>query len=421
MMPGLLRLFVPTAPPESRDALGRDVQFVGTRALIKGVSVAMGVQLCLAMGGTATHAACMYTAGFVGLLASLFYAQSGRGRSPLQLLLVSDTVASLLLVLVGTLWVFGGGPRVATAFAALICLAQAAFNLGAPLQSTVYAWVYPAELRGSIVSFTRLTQGLVSILGLTILGTLVAEVPGSMWMLFPLAGLLGLIAVRRFAAIRLPPDALIAAAAGSSRGRGPLGFLRVLRDDRAYARYQFFQFILGIANLTGIPMMAVFVRDELHLPVNLAVLVVGGGVVEQTMILLTVRWHGRLYDRIGVIWHRVVTSSVILCAYLMWAMATDVWLAGIACALAGLGLAGGQIIWQIGSLHFAPKGQESTYAGVHTFLTGLRGVIAPLLGLFLLQTVYQGSYRGFFLFCALLIAISIVGHALFVRVPPRPE
>ncbi|MGE0431513.1 MAG: MFS transporter [Planctomycetota bacterium] len=415
-MPGLLTLLVPATPPDCRDALTRDVQFTATRALIKGATIALGVQLCLHMGGTATHAAWMHTASFIGLLASLFYAQLGRDRSPLALLFAAETTACLLLVSVGTLWMLGPQSALPTVFAVLVGLSVATSSLGAPMQSTVYAYVYPEAVRGRLISFTRLTQGVVSILGLTLLGLMVRELPGSEWLIYPVAGMLGLWSVRRFCAMRLPDRALVKP---TGRG-GAFSFLRVLHTDRAYARYQFFQFILGIANLTGIPMIAVFARDELHLGVDVAVFVVAGGVVEQTAVMLTVRMHGWLYDRIGVLWHRVVTSSLILCAYLVWSVADNVVTAGFACALAGLGLAGGQIIWLIGSLHFAPRGEESYYASVHSFLTGLRGLIAPLLGLFLLQEVFAHSYRAFFLCCSALIAVSIVGHALFVRVPPRP-
>ena len=57
-------------------------------------------------------------------------------------------------------------------------------------------------------------------------------------------------------------------------------------------------------------------------------------------------------------------------------------LRGLAC---GLGHGGGSLAWNIGHLHFGESGEAEVYMGIHVFLTGLRGLLAPLLGMWLLQ------------------------------------
>lgn len=43
--------------------------------------------------------------------------------------------------------------------------------------------------------------------------------------------------------------------------------------------------------------------------------------------------------------------------------------------------AGSTLAWQIGHNDFAPRDQLSAYMGIHVTLTGLRGALAPFLGM----------------------------------------
>ena len=124
----------------------------------------------------------------------------------------------------------------------------------------------------------------------------------------------------------------------------------------------------------------------------------------------------------GVVRHRVLTSVLIGLALVVWAYADSLALAIVAAALGGLGMAGGQLIWMIGSLEFTQRDGLSTYASIHTFLTGLRGVIAPAFGVWLVHSpLLGGEHRFFFLGAAVLVFLSAAGHGLFVRLPSREE
>ena len=49
----------------------------------------------------------------------------------------------------------------------------------------------------------------------------------------------------------------------------------------------------------------------------------------------------------------------------------------------GLGMGGGRLAWQIGHLHFSRSEEAELYMGIHVSLTGLRGLFAPLAGMWL--------------------------------------
>jgi hypothetical protein len=49
----------------------------------------------------------------------------------------------------------------------------------------------------------------------------------------------------------------------------------------------------------------------------------------------------------------------------------------------GLGSGGGALAWNLGHLDFARPEEAEIYMGIHVSLTGLRGLIAPLIGMWL--------------------------------------
>ena len=80
------------------------------------------------------------------------------------------------------------------------------------------------------------------------------------------------------------------------------------------------------------------------------------------------------------------------------------WAIAIGTGLQGFAFAGGNIAWSLWVTKLAPPEHTAEYMSVHTFATGVRGVIAPFIGFALLRE--YGS--GVALFCAGLIFIASV-------------
>ena len=403
----LERLFVPKA---QRSVFYRDAQMAATRSALQGLCVAIAVQVVLGLGGNEQHSAWMHAGTFVGLSLSLLYVQLGNRFNPMRLLLISDSVSAVCLFaigLYGTRTLEGALP-----LAVLATTATAINALGVPMISASYSHIYPAEMRGRIVSLTRMLHGLAGMLSLLILSQVLERSPGSIAWVFPLAGVFVLLAVVRFTGMKQLRGMHV-------NRRGFKGLLRVLAKDTQFRRFQLFQMLLGFANLMAAPLVAVYVKEELNLAVDVAVLVVSGGAVEQALVLLSVRFHGGLFDRLGVVRHRALASVLIGAGFVVWGFADSLWLGIVAGVLIGLGRAGGGVVWTIGSLYFAKRGDEGLYSGVHTSLTGLRGMLAPLAGLWVFENLIGRDYQSLFLIAAGMIFISALGHALFVRVPPR--
>ena len=72
-------------------------------------------------------------------------------------------------------------------------------------------------------------------------------------------------------------------------------------------------------------------------------------------------------------------------------------------AVFGASMAGVQVAWSLGSIYFAGDEDSSRYQGVHVTLVGVRGLVAPWLGL----AAYElGGPRS-----AFVIAIVLFGSA----------
>jgi hypothetical protein len=117
-----------------------------------------------------------------------------------------------------------------------------------------------------------------------------------------------------------------------------------------------------------------------------------------TLLASLGRW-GRLFDRIGVLQFRVVNICA-WCVGLLFGLLGTLVLVGergdfpgyyvLAVVLFvgrgllyGLAEGGGKIAWNLGHLHFAKSEEAEVYMGIHVFLTGVRGLVAPLFGMWL--------------------------------------
>lgn len=90
----------------------------------------------------------------------------------------------------------------------------------------------------------------------------------------------------------------------------------------------------------------------------------------------------------------------------------------IGAILLGLATAGGDIAWNLWVTKFAPTERVPDYMAVHTFLTGVRGVLSPFLAFWLLQSV---GMLPLSLISSSLILISVVMLIPEFRRRQRPE
>ena len=83
-------------------------------------------------------------------------------------------------------------------------------------------------------------------------------------------------------------------------------------------------------------------------------------------------------------------------------MTRQLWPFLLGATFQAVGNGGGTINWLTGSLYFARPEHVSLYNAIHVFLTGLRGLIGPVVGLYLYSTFGLGWGSGIFWAAAVL-------------------
>ncbi len=201
---------------------------------------------------------------------------------------------------------------------------------------------------------------------------------------------------------------------------GPRAMIRVLKRDHLYRRFMLAQFILGAPNLAAIPVFILALEDVFAPAYTPTFLLVH--VIPIAMPALVIPLWARFLDRVHVIHFRAVHSWTFVLANTLLAVGflthTEpvIWTARVAL---GVAFGGGMLAWSLGHHDFATRELASIYMGIHATLTGVRGFIAPFLGVALysgvslLDTTLIPPLGGWVFL--LLAAVGAVAALMFVR------
>jgi len=294
------------------------------------------------------------------------------------------------------------------------------------VRSAVWKSNYPRQVRGRITARLQGVRFVVSVVTALSAAAICDRDPASYRFIYPVVAVFGLVAVwlaRRIHIrgerselrrdLRPPADPDLrrglvepfSLTALVSPGHVFGQMVRVLREDRRFTLYCIAQLFTGFANLMTISIIAVVVTRDLEFGnawgfwVSTALLVA----VPQLAVLGSLGRWGGLFDRVGILGFRVINvccwvASILAAMFASLVAVNADWFGPISLPVAvalfaaralfyGLARGGGALAWYIGHLHFADAQKAEIYMGIHVSLTGLRGIIAPLGGILLWQTI----------------------------------
>jgi MFS family permease len=295
----------------------------------------------------------------------------------------------LLLALASVTPVAGGLPGAGTgSWALLLVTFLLATNLDAvytPHRNALIRANYPLTQRGRIYGLVTLVTGACSMVASIAAGHLLDHDPTVVRWIFPAAAVLGVAGHVLLSRIRWRYDGpvLVQEGRGLALVRDALkgawrSTKRTLREDRDFRDFEVGFFLYGMGLLSAVPLVVSrFAQDPAFAPSDWAR--ADRLALPLTQILLV--WLvGRLSDRIGIV--RVGGLSFALLGTFFVAMcfvATPAHLL-VAYVLFGVCMAGVNVAWALGPLHFAPPGQAHHYTSVHVAWVGVRSALAPALG-----------------------------------------
>jgi hypothetical protein len=325
------------------------------------------------------------------------------------------------------------------------------------VRSAIWKSNYPSSDRGRITARLQGVRFVMSVLTALVAARLADRDPHSYAYVYPAAAVCGTISVILLARVRIRGErrelrrrnSIASNDSGDRAGAGTdtesrllephslaallspghvLGqMVRVLRNDRRYCKYCLAQMCTGLSHLMTVSIVvAVVTRDlvpgDAHGYWTCMILL--DALPKLVMLGSLGRW-GRVFDRMGVLGMRTLnmlcwTTSIAfgmagdLFTVDPFATGPTLFLLGMTffalrAFATGLGQGGGAVAWYIGHLHFARPEDAEVYMGIHVSLTGFRGLVAPLAGMWLWRSIgwpvwviaLAFSLTSFYLFTAM--------------------
>ncbi|MFQ5730659.1 MAG: hypothetical protein ACE5KM_01765 [Planctomycetaceae bacterium] len=390
---------------------------IGTGAFVC-LFLLSGVVVKTVLDGTENHLAIL--AAFFGGSSLLSPVVSYLGRRvPMKSLIVyPNIVVAGLLLATASPW---GG---VTFFAFVVGAAFVLRVFPRVGEMNMYRVNYPATHRAAAVGWAKAIAA-VSALFVTVVGYWwFCYRPEYYWVLFWMVAVMLLVASLCYARIPVSRRNIFARDDEQSPFRAFWEGLKVFRSDSRFLWYQSGFALAGFANHMAMIYVAQLLRNDVIgerpladvLPAaalklfrdswgleraTVVTIVVGliFAVLPTFLMMASAAFWGRFLDRINPMNARALFNTMQFVAYAFHAyggMTLQLWPILIGAILHAAGNGGGTINWLTGSLYFAPEDRISLYNAVHVGLTGIRGMIAPLVGWYVLSEQGVGLGAGLF-------------------------
>ena len=357
---------------------------------------------------TTTPAACY--------IFSLFWGMLCVGRPKVRLMTMLGAVAVLLT---GAIAMIPTSPTGAVWFICQIAAVQILLAGIVTVRTALWKSNYPQIARGRIAARLQTIRFVISVTAVLSAAWMCDRDPSFYRFVFPVVAGLAACALwfLRRIHIRGERNELRSAGSACDVGGGSVKpqnvasllspgivfrrMAEILRRDKRFARYCGAQALMGLSNFMTVPVIIAVITHQLDVGFSVGFWVSTALIqaIPQLLRLGSLHRWARLFDRVGVVRFRVVSVSVWSVSLIFGLAATLVamgadrigpnylpWAVGLFAMrglINGVALGAGALAWNLGHLHFARSDEAEVYMGIHVFLTGLRGLIAPALGMLL--------------------------------------
>ena len=205
----------------------------------------------------------------------------------------------------------------------------------------------------------------------------------------------------------------------------PWRTFHLLFEDTSFAKYMTCQFVFGVGNLMLTAPLIIILSDKFDLDYLGQILIVT--TIPILMIPISTPLWAKLLNNMHVLSFRsihswfFVVSSIVIGLSIASTSTAGLWLGA---AIRGIGFGGGVLAWNLGHQDYAPVEKSGRYMGLHVTLTGIRGLIAPAIGIALYTTLkHQGYNAGPIVFFvgAGLSAVGGIGFILLSKARLRTK
>lgn len=382
-----------------------------TLGLVEGATAAVLVKKGYAglAPASAVNLAVAFVSGAPALsnVVSFLWANLAHARARVRLMVNLMAGFALLVGLIGLAPRAGGG----LTFMVLSVIAARVIWAGIlTVRASVWTANYPravlARITGRIVVITSLGVAAAAALA----GWVLERHPAQARWLYAAAAVTGLAGAWLYRYARVRREFALLSAETQAVGEAPLFSLavlrQILRDDPAYRRFMFWLGLYGAGNLMVSAQLVILFSDHLRLSSASQIGILA--IVPLLCVPLFTPWWARQFDGGHVIEYRARQCWALILAIGVMFLALFVpvrallWLGAL---LFGLSTAGANLGWNLGHSDFASLGKMQQYMGVNVTLTGMRGLVAPPIGVLIYEWLERlGPGAGRF---ALLLPLAM--------------
>lgn len=272
----------------------------------------------------------------------------------------------------GLLLIFSSFSQSGWVFSLAVTLSVSFCALRIPFFTGIYAENYQPHRRARLMSIGTILMLLVSIISNYIFGELLDR--DLQW--FRIINLFSgiLLLLNGWTLLRLPGEV------HPRKSKEPFWHsLKLLYRHRIFGWIILAWSILGFANLWTLPLRTVYLGDPqrgLGLPPSQVLLILGiiPGIIRMVFSLI---W-AQIYDRMSFITMRLLINFFLITGILLFFQTPDIHWITLGSALISVALAGSPFIWNLWVTRIAPPEEIRRYMSVHTFMAGIRGILAPM-------------------------------------------
>jgi MFS family permease len=256
-------------------------------------------------------------------------------------------------------------------------IAMTASSSVIPLLTQIYQENYPETERGRLFSKTVMVRIAVA----AGFGNVAGDALSGHIHKFPLLLLVfgTALAVAAFCIARcpgrpIPPDG----------GAHPLRALRFVKMDSLFRRTLICWMLMGFANLMMLPLRVEFLANPKygwHVTVG-KIAFLTAVVPNLARLVMSPVW-GYLFDHVNFFSLRVTLNIGFATGILSFFLSHTLSGMVIGAIIFGISNAGGDVAWSLWVTKIAPPERVADYMSGHTFLTGIRGLLAPLCAFYL--------------------------------------
>ena len=309
-------------------------------------------------------------APFVGNVFAIFWARAMCGRPKMPFALRSWLLARTCILCTA----FTTTPLT---FAAAIFGAQFIGTISGPAYAAMMKAIYPDDQRGRIMAYCRVGLAFATVAATFAAGEVLHKWHNSYRVIFPVGAAFGIAAALVFSRIKIPRDG-----EDDQSQASPLPvFLRdtlgLLRENRAYRWFAMSVFTYGIGNLLLAPIYPIYQVDVLHISATQIAILSN---LSQGVWMISFLYWGPYVDRHTPLKGALINIFLTGIIPLTYIFARDAWSLWPAFVVAGVINAGIEMSYFNSILHLAEPDRIAQYQGLHSFLLGVRGSIAPFIG-----------------------------------------